>query len=88
MPKNTELAKRYDICNLHQLQRAVLYALGLAGKQIKNLEARRILQLHCRQVQASHQSGSLFVNLQKHRTDAGVLSKDVLFPVTTRDTRW
>ena len=45
-----------DTCLLHQLQRAVLYALGLAGSVSNNEDAKAVLKKHNRVVMLSRQS--------------------------------
>ena len=50
------LADKVDTCNLHGLQRSVLYSIGLAGSSSGNSEFKATLKAHGRIVQLSNQS--------------------------------
>lgn len=54
-----DLAEKVDTCHLHRLQRAVLFAVGIAGSMSRNPEARALLKQHARAVQLSRQSAAV-----------------------------
>jgi hypothetical protein len=60
-----EIAPLVDTCTLHQLQRATLYALGIAGVQSKNDRLRLHLRKHRRIVQLSNQSRAVTEGIRK-----------------------
>jgi len=39
------LAEKVDTCILHQLQRSVLYSIGLAGSKSRNPEAKELIMM-------------------------------------------
>lgn len=54
-----ELREKVDTCHLHQLQRAVLFAIGMAGAVTRNSYAKTLLSQHARIVQLTRQSGTV-----------------------------
>ena len=87
---NDDLAKLVDTCYLHQLQRSVLYAIGLAGSGagMVNPDFRDHMRKHRRVVQLAHQSREVGSNIRKIQLDNHIPTHKVISPVTTVATRW
>eukprot|EP00966_Prymnesium_polylepis_P015014 346876-Prymnesium_polylepis.3 len=51
-----ELAEKTDTCDLHRLQRVVLFSIGQAGAQSKNPDCKKLLGKESRVVTLSKQS--------------------------------
>ena len=51
-----DLREYVDVCLLHQLQRSVLFAIGLAGTRCLNSHSRLLLRKNARIVKLEHQS--------------------------------
>jgi hypothetical protein len=84
----TLLGHLVDTCYLHQLQRAILYALGLTGSPNLNLAAKFLIFKHRRVVQLDHQSRDVNDALRDMQTAAGVPPHKLWATITTCCTRW
>jgi hypothetical protein len=82
------LADRVDTCNLHSLQRAVLYSTGIAGSTSQNPEFKSTLKGHNRIAQLSNQSRAVSDGIRKGQIDADVPLSQILSTVDTCTTRW
>ena len=83
------LQKKLDICQLHQLQRAVLYALGLAGKKTASSEdVRDQIRINRRVVQLSHQSREVHDGFRNRQKENKIPAHQFLSCVKTASTRW
>ena len=84
------LSTKTDVCVLHDLQRAVLYAVGLAGPKARcpNQDARDLLRINGRVVQLSHQSREVSDGFRDFQADHKVPSSKILSTVRTNATRW
>ncbi|KAK3235607.1 hypothetical protein CYMTET_54197 [Cymbomonas tetramitiformis] len=83
-----EISEKVDTCLLHQLQRGVLYSVGLAGVKSKNPECKSLLRKHNRVVMLSRQSLAYGKALNIVQTKAGVPSQSILNLEVTATTRW
>lgn len=85
-----ELGLKLDTCQLHGLQRSVLYAIGNAGsdKSCLNPEAAALLKKHNRFAQASNQIRAVAYGIRELQQDEGVPPSRVLSTVDTMATRW
>ncbi|KAK3257242.1 hypothetical protein CYMTET_33664 [Cymbomonas tetramitiformis] len=83
-----DLSEKVDTCNQHQLQRSVLYSIGIAGSSSKNDAALKILCKHGRVVKLYNQSRAVADSVCKWQTEASIPSQKVLALVTTATTRW
>ena len=84
----TQLQNKYNLCMLHQLQQAVLWALGMTGKQSKNPCMQKLIKAHHRMVAAALTSIALYNKLIEVQEEAQVQPKDIFTPVQTIDTSW
>ena len=85
----TGLADKVDTCNLHGLQRSVLYSIGLAGSGAgKNSQLKAILKAHNRVAQLSNQSRAVSDGIRKAQIAADVPLSKLLSTVDTCTTRW
>ena len=82
------LAEKVDTCNLHQLQRAVLIAMGLTGVSCKNVPAKANFKKHNRIVMLSNQNLKVPAAIDLAQMAAGVLDHETLGLVKTAVTRW
>ena len=82
------LADKVDTCNLHGLQRTVLYSIGIAGTTSKNLEAKSLLKLHNRVSQLSNQSRAVSDGIRNGQLSSDVPLSKLLSTVDTCTTRW
>lgn len=82
------LAEKVDTCLLHQLQRAVLYSVGLAGAACQNKDAKELLRKNNRIVMLSHQSLATNKAIKEAQLNAGVGDHDIRTLVSTATTRW
>ena len=83
-----ELGEKTDTCNLHQLQRAVLIGLGLAGTPCKNEAAKNLITKHRRVVQLSNQSREVTDGIHDRQVSAGIPLQKILTTTDTAPTRW
>ncbi|KAL1524089.1 hypothetical protein AB1Y20_018999 [Prymnesium parvum] len=83
-----EVAEKVDTCHLHQLQRGVLYSIGLTGAQCQNVAAKHVLRQHSRSVQLSRQSGAVAKNIRDGQTKEGVPDHKLLATKKPSATRW
>lgn len=79
-----------DTCYLHQLQRALLYSLGLAGTATtqRNAAAKELLMKHRRIVQLHNQSNHVAEAIRKKQAELKIPSHKVLTPQQTHAIRW
>ena len=84
----TLVAEKVDTCNLHQLQRAVLVALGLTGATCKNPEAKSNLRKHNRIVMLGNQNLKVPASINSYQKAAGVPDHKFLGMQKTCVTRW
>ena len=82
------LAEKVDTCILHQLQRSILFSLGLAGVTSKNPELKQLLRKHSRVVMLSRQSLSVGKAIRMAQINAGVPDHALTSTVATMVTRW
>jgi hypothetical protein len=82
------LAEKVDTCLLHQLQRAVLFSVGLAGSTCRNTEAKDLLRKNNRVVMLSRQSLAVNKAIKQAQLDADVPDHKLLSLVRTATTRW
>ena len=82
------LAEKVNTCDLHILQRAILFALGLAGASSKSPEAKAHLKKHNRAAMLARQSGPFLKSIKGMQTEAGVPEHKILVPERTAPTRW
>ncbi|KAK3274173.1 hypothetical protein CYMTET_17634 [Cymbomonas tetramitiformis] len=83
-----KISEKVDTCLLHQLQRGVLYSVGLAGVKSKNPECKSLFRKHNRVVMLSRQSLAFGKALNIAQTKAGVPSQSILNLEVTATTRW
>lgn len=82
------LAEKVDTCLLHQLQRAVLYSIGLAGRTTQNKDAKELLRKNNRIVMLSHQSLATNKGIKEAQSGAGIQDHDIRTLIATATTRW
>jgi hypothetical protein len=82
------LAEKTDTCNLHGVQRSVLYSSGLAGVTSKNPEAKAVLKMHNRVAQLKNQTRAVSDGVRSTQLAADVPLSKVLMTVDTCTTRW
>lgn len=80
------LADKVDTCNVHGLQRAVLYSTGHAGN--KNPDAKMLCKSHNRIAQLKNQSRAVSDGVRNTQISAVVPLSKVLTTVDTCTTRW
>ena len=83
-----DIADKVDTCQLHVLQRGVLFSAGLAGATTKNADGKSLLRKHNRAVMLSHQSLATGKSIQAAQVAAKVLEHKLLKLVGTATTRW
>lgn len=83
-----DLAETVDTCFLHNLQRGVLFSIGLAGASCKNVEFKALLRKHGRVVMLSNQSLAVTKSINTAQDNAGVPDYKLLGLVKTATTRW
>ena len=83
-----DLSERLDTCDLHRLQRSVLFSIGLAGTVSKNPEAKELLKGYNRISQLSNQSREVHYGIRDMQVAAGVPPTSILGTVDTSTTRW
>ena len=83
-----DLRDYVDVCVLHQLQRALLFALGKAGKPCENEHARELIRKHARIVKLSYQSRPVIDGLEEQQRIGNVPEQKRLRTVKTNTTRW
>lgn len=82
------LAEKVDTCTEHRLQRALLFAIGLAGSQCKNPESKAIIKQHNRIAQLKNQCRAVSDGIRNLQVEEGIPSSSVLTTVDTSTTRW
>jgi hypothetical protein len=82
------LAEKVDTCQLHVLQRSVLFAVGLAGVTTKNAEANKLFKKHNRVVMLSRQSLAVGKGIREAQLSAKVPAHSLLTLERTATTRW
>lgn len=83
-----ELREKVDTCDLHRLQRAVLFSIGVAGAVSQNPEAKDHLRGHGRIAQANNQIRAVSYGIREKQENARVPPANVLSTVDTMPTRW
>ena len=79
---------RRSTCDEHVLQRAVLFALGIAGASSLNLDTKKLLRKHARVVQLGNQNLKMSKGIREAQLAAGVPDHALLAMVRTMPTRW
>ena len=84
------LEKKADVCAQHNLQRVVMYMLGMAGPKASNPnpDARDLLKVNKRVVQLVHQVREVTYALKDAQVNAAVPAAKHLAPVRSHDIRW
>lgn len=84
------LFNKVDVCELHDLQRVVLYGIGKAGPKAScpNQDARDLLSINGRVVQLAHQSREVSDGFRKFQKDNNIRANKVISVVRTNATRW
>ena len=88
LASDPELAELVDTCDLHILQRGILFSLGLAGATSKNPRAKTHLRKHNRLATLSRQSLAYTKSIKEAQVAAGVPLERVMVPQRTITTRW
>ena len=83
-----ELAEKTDTCDLHRMQRAVLFSTGQAGAQTKNPSCKWLLRKESRIVTLSNQSRAVNSDIRGAQLSAGIPSHKILTTTRTQATRW
>ena len=83
-----ELSEKTDTCDLHRLQRAVLFSIGQAGAQCKNPEGKALIRKEGRIVTLHKQSRSVSMAVRDAQVSAGIPPHKILTPTSTKVTRW
>ena len=83
-----ELVDLLDKCILHQLNRVLLYALGLTGRPCKNDDGRGVIKENRKIPALSNQSRHVNDMIIKIQRKAGVPEHKSLATVDTCPTRW
>ncbi|KAK3241308.1 hypothetical protein CYMTET_48913 [Cymbomonas tetramitiformis] len=83
-----DISEKVDTCILHQLQRSVLYSIGLAGAKTKNEDSKVLLKKHNRIVTLTHQSLSFGKSIRKAQASANIPEASILSLEKTATTRW
>ena len=84
------IEKRNDTCNLHQLQRSILYAIGLAGTVAtrKNPDAKDLVAVNGRVTKLQNQSREVNNNVREVQEKSKVPVHQTISGVHTNHTRW
>lgn len=84
------LKMKVDVCQLHELQRCVLYAIGMAGSTVNcvNPDFKDIVKINKRMVQLTHQVREVSDAIRQFQEDSHIPGHKVLTTVRTNDTRW
>ena len=77
-----------DTCDLHQLQRSALFAVGLAGATSKNPLAKKLIKAHGRLVALSGRNRFFAEGLRKKQAAEGIPAHKTLTLVKTHAIRW
>ncbi|KAK3285273.1 hypothetical protein CYMTET_7108 [Cymbomonas tetramitiformis] len=83
-----EISEKVDTCILHQLQRAVLYSIGIAGAKSRNEGARHLLKKNNRVVMLSRQSLAFGKSIRNSQSSARVPAASIMNLERTAPTRW
>ena len=83
-----ELNEKTDTCDLHRHQRAVLFSIGQAGAQCKNLEAKALIRKEGRVVTLHRQSRAVTTSVRDSQISASIPPHKILTPTSTKVTRW
>ena len=73
-----ELNEKTDTCDLHRLQRSVLFSIGLAGAHSKNAPCKALLRKKSRAVTLSKQSCAVSSDIRASQSIVAVRSNRVL----------
>ncbi|KAL1500555.1 hypothetical protein AB1Y20_013210 [Prymnesium parvum] len=84
------LKSKVDVCQLHELQRCILYSIGLAGSKqnCRNRDFRDLIRVNKRLVQLTHQSREVSDALRKFQMDNNIPDHKIISTVCTNQTRW
>ena len=83
-----ELAEKTDTCDLHRMQRAVLYATGDAGTQSQNPACKALLRKESRLVTLSNQSRAVNSDIRESQIAADIPPHKILMVTRKGATRW
>ena len=78
----------FKVCSPHDLQRAVLFATGLAGTVSKNVPLKDFVGGASRMAAAPHRSTKTSSRLQEAQIEGGTPKRRVLTTQTKNETRW
>ena len=84
------LEKKVNTCHLHQMQRSVLYAVGLAGTAStqKNQDARDLIRTNGRITKLQNQSRHINNSVREVQLKAKIPEHQTISAVRTNQTRW
>jgi hypothetical protein len=83
-----ELNEKIDTCDLHRLQRSVLFSIGQAGAQCKNPDAKTLIRKEGRLVTLHRQSRAVSSAVRDTQVAASIPPHKILTPTSTKVTRW
>ena len=83
-----ELCEKTDTCDLHRMQRCVLFSTGAAGSQCKNQAAKALLSKESRVVTLSNQSRAVNDDIRSAQISADIPSHKLLTTTRKQATRW
>ena len=84
------LAHKKDVCNLHDLQRTVLYSVGMAGSLStrKNPDAKDMVRINGSTTKLQNQSREVNHGVKEVQQKAGIPHQKWIGGVRTNHTRW
>ena len=82
------LGATHRVCGPHNFQRAILFALGMAGKNSLNISAKELVGRMSKQASSFHSSGVTTKALQEAQTARGVKPTQVKSIDFANATRW
>ena len=82
------LGALYEVCGPHQVQRAILFALGLAGKTSKNPMLKAFIGRMSKQSSSFHSSGVASKAMQDSQLSRGVKPHQLKSTEVANATRW
>ena len=84
----TDLKSKVDVCLNHDLNRIILYGLGLAGSTSRNPDCKEVIKVNRRVPCLSNQSRHVCDGIRKRQIKCGVPATKVLTTTDTCPTRW
>ena len=78
----------FKVCSPHDLQRAVLFAAGMAGSVSRNHELKAFIGSASKMAAAPHRSTKTSTRLQDAQIEGGTPKRRVLTTQTQNETRW